>query len=160
MCRRRTHLYKCKHSSALLVCQQCALVTRRDSTWRGVQWWHGLACSRRKERKRCPHRANRSHGTLWRAAVSLGALAARTTVTKSKDNFGVGSISYQNTYITNFEVIHTTTDYGRQERKKPSLHGRKFTPTPKFLGTAEAYFVCHIGPNFQISLIYAFIGCP
>ena len=35
----------------------------------------------------------------------------------------------------------------------------KFTPTPKFLGTAEAYFVCHIGPNFQISLIYVFIGC-
>ena len=25
----------------------------------------------------------------------------------------------------------------------------KFTPTPKFLGTAEAYFVCHIGPSFQ-----------
>ena len=36
----------------------------------------------------------------------------------------------------------------------------KSTLTPKFLGTAEAYFVCHIGPNFQISLIYAFIGCP
>ena len=29
----------------------------------------------------------------------------------------------------------------------------------KFLGTAEAYFVCHIGPIFQISLICAFIGC-
>ena len=26
-----------------------------------------------------------------------------------------------------------------------------------FLGTAEAYFVCHIGPNFQISLTFAFI---
>ena len=25
---------------------------------------------------------------------------------------------------------------------------------------AEAYFVCHIGRTFQISLIYAFIGCP
>jgi hypothetical protein len=25
---------------------------------------------------------------------------------------------------------------------------------------AKAYFVCHIGPNLQISLIYAFIGCP
>ena len=35
------------------------------------------------------------------------------------------------------------TDYGRPERKKPSLHGRKFTPTPKSLGTAKAYFVCH-----------------
>jgi hypothetical protein len=44
-----------------------------------------------------------------------------------------------------------STDYGRPERKKPSLHGRKFNPNPKFLGTAEAYFVCHIGPIFQIS---------
>ena len=39
-------------------------------------------------------------------------------------------------------------------------HGRKFNPDPKFLGTAEGYFVCHIGPKFQISLMYAFIGCP
>ena len=53
-----------------------------------------------------------------------------------------------------------TTDYGRPERKQPSLHGRKFTPTPKFLGTAVEYFVCHTGPIFQISLIYVFIGCP
>ena len=45
-------------------------------------------------------------------------------------------------------------------RKSPSLHGRKSNPNPKFLGTAEAYFVCHISPNFQISLNYAFIGCP
>ena len=52
-----------------------------------------------------------------------------------------------------------TTDYGHPERKQPSLHGRKFNPNPKFLGMAAAYFVCHIGPFFQISLIYAFIGC-
>ena len=52
------------------------------------------------------------------------------------------------------------TDYGRPERKQPSLHGRKFNHNPKFLVTAEAYFVCHICPIFQISLIYAFIGCP
>ena len=60
--------------------------------------------------------------------------------------------------------VHCTmirfTDYGRPESKQPSLHGRKFTPTPKFLGTAKAYFVCYISPIFQISLIYAFIGCP
>jgi hypothetical protein len=37
---------------------------------------------------------------------------------------------------------------------------RKLTPTPKFLGAAEAYFVCHSGPIFQISLIYAFIRFP
>ena len=42
------------------------------------------------------------------------------------------------------------SDYGRLVRKSPSLHGRKST---KFLCTAKAYFVCHIGPNFQISLI-------
>ena len=52
------------------------------------------------------------------------------------------------------------TDYGLPERKLSLLHGRKFNPNPKFLGTAEAYFVCHIGPIFQISLIYVFIGCP
>ena len=52
------------------------------------------------------------------------------------------------------------TDYGRPERKQPSLHGRKFNPNPKFLSMAAACFVCHIGPIFQISLIYAFIGCP
>ena len=40
------------------------------------------------------------------------------------------------------------------------MHGRKFHPNPKFLGTVKAYFVCHIGLIFQISLIYAFIGCP
>ena len=55
--------------------------------------------------------------------------------------------------------ICSTTDYGRPERKQPSLHGRKINPNPKYLGTAKAYFVCHIGPNFQISLIYAFTGC-
>ena len=38
--------------------------------------------------------------------------------------------------------------------------GLKSTPSPKFLGTAEAYFVYNIDQNFQISLIYAFIGCP
>ena len=37
-----------------------------------------------------------------------------------------------------------------------------FTTKPKikFIGIDEAYFVCHIGPKFQMSLIYAFIGCP
>ena len=38
--------------------------------------------------------------------------------------------------------------------------GRKSNPNPKFLGTAKASFVFHICPNFQISLIYAFIGSP
>ena len=57
-------------------------------------------------------------------------------------------------------ILCKTTDYGRPVRKLPSLHSQKSNPNPKFLGTAEAYFVCHIGPNFQIYLIYAFIGCP
>ena len=51
-------------------------------------------------------------------------------------------------------------DYGGPERKLSSLQGRKFNPNPKFLGMTAAYFLCHIGPNFQITLIYAFIGCP
>ena len=57
-------------------------------------------------------------------------------------------------------LMYKYTDYGRLVKKSPSLHGRKSTPTPKILGTAEAYFVWHIGPNFQIFLIYALIGCP
>ena len=44
------------------------------------------------------------------------------------------------------------TDYGRPERKQHSLHGRKFNRSPKFLGTAEVQFVCHIGPNMQYYL--------
>ena len=54
--------------------------------------------------------------------------------------------------------MHLHTDYGCPQRKQPSLHGRKFNS--KFLGTVEAYFVCHINPIFQIYLIQAFIGCP
>ena len=57
-------------------------------------------------------------------------------------------------------ALGASTDYGHPVRKSLSLHGRKSNPNPKFIGTAEAYLVCHIGPKFQISLIYAFIGCP
>ena len=37
--------------------------------------------------------------------------------------------------------MSNSTDYGRPVRKSPSLQGQKSTPTPKFLGMAEAYFV-------------------
>ena len=43
-------------------------------------------------------------------------------------------------------LLNESTEYDRPVRKSPSLHGRK--STHKFLGTAEAYFVCHIGPSF------------
>ena len=52
------------------------------------------------------------------------------------------------------KVLHTVfisdwgRNYGHLVRKSPSLHGWKSNPSPKFLNTAEAYFVCHIGPNF------------
>jgi hypothetical protein len=58
------------------------------------------------------------------------------------------------------QLYGDTMDYRHPERKKPSLHGRNLNPNPKFLGMAAAYFDCHIGPIFQISLIYALIGCP
>ena len=61
-------------------------------------------------------------------------------------------------FLVNLYIF--STDYGRPVRKLPLLHSRKSNPNPKFIGTAEAYFVCHIGPKFQVSLIYAFIGCP
>ena len=57
-------------------------------------------------------------------------------------------------------IMPEATDYGRPVRKLPSLHGQKSNPNPKFLDTAKANFVCPIGPNFQISLIHAFTGCP
>ena len=56
-------------------------------------------------------------------------------------------------------LMRRYTDYGRSVRKSPSLHGRKSNPNPNFIDTDEAYFICHIGPKFQVSLIYAFIGC-
>ena len=40
-------------------------------------------------------------------------------------------------------------DYGRPVRKSPSLHTQKSNPNPKFIGTAEAYVVCHIGPKIS-----------
>ena len=36
---------------------------------------------------------------------------------------------------------------------------KKSIPTPKFLGTAEAYFVCHISPVIQISLVFVRSPC-
>ena len=51
-------------------------------------------------------------------------------------------------------------DYGRPVKKSTSLHSLKSNPNPTYLVTAKAYFVCHISPNFHISLIFAFIGSP
>ena len=43
------------------------------------------------------------------------------------------------------------TDYGRPERKQPSLHGRKFNPNPKFLGKVqiilEQRYVVFLSPS-------------
>ena len=36
---------------------------------------------------------------------------------------------------------------------RPKIHSHS-----QIFRYTEAYFVCHIGPNFQISLIYAFIA--
>ena len=58
------------------------------------------------------------------------------------------------------EPIKVNTDYRRPVRKSSSMHGRKSNSNPKFIGMAEAYFVCQIGPKFQVSWIYTFIGCP
>ena len=56
--------------------------------------------------------------------------------------------------------IHITFMHGLRTPREEIA----FTAQPKiqsqFLGVVEAYFVCHIGPIFQISLLYAFIGCP
>ena len=56
---------------------------------------------------------------------------------------GASSIFSGRTYMSVY------TDYGRPEEIAFTALGFN----PKFLGTAEAYFVCHIGPIFRISLI-------
>ena len=71
------------------------------------------------------------------------------------------SVKYGQSIIrSNVCQIISVMDYERPVRKSPSLYGQKSYPDSKFLGTAEAYFFCHISSDFQISLIYAFIGCP
>ena len=47
-----------------------------------------------------------------------------------------------------------------QPRTTDAQRANSLYCTAKFLGTAAAYFVCHIGPIFQISLNYAFNGSP
>ena len=69
-------------------------------------------------------------------------------------------VEFSKKLVTRELFFIQSTDYGHPVRLSASLHGWKSNPNPKFLGIAEAYFVCHIGPKFQISLIYAFIGCP
>ena len=46
-------------------------------------------------------------------------------------------------------VLVYTMDYGHSVRKSPSLNGWKSTRTPKFLGTAEACFVCQSDQIFR-----------
>ena len=43
-------------------------------------------------------------------------------------------------------------DYGRPVRRFSSLHGQKSSPTHKFFGTVEAYFVCHMVHIFSFDL--------
>ena len=50
-------------------------------------------------------------------------------------------------------IPHSFTSRTTDAERGNSLHrcmAENSLPLPKFLGTAEAYFVCHIGPFFQI----------
>ena len=63
------------------------------------------------------------------------------------------------TLIMNAYSETWTTDTQRGN----SLHctaEKALAQTPNFSSMAEAYFGCHIGPIFQISLIYTFTGFP
>ena len=84
--------------------------------------------------------------------INVSAIRKNQIVSDEIDTFNFVQI------VSNFRMAYCT-DYGRPVRISSSLHGRKSTSTPKFLGTAEACFVCQIGQNYKISLIYAFIGC-
>ena len=68
----------------------------------------------------------------------------------------ISEISFKARFFNVF--IGKTTNYGRPERKKPTLHSRKFTPTPKFLGTAEAYFVATSAQLFRYLWFMASLG--
>ena len=71
---------------------------------------------------------------------------------------GLGSW-VQNESLGRKQTVLLSTDWTpRQEMaftEQPKIHSHS-----QILGTTKAYFVCHIGTVFQISLIYAFIGCP
>ena len=63
--------------------------------------------------------------------------------------------------ILTVNQLTPATDYGHTVRKLPSLHGRKSNPNPKFLGTAEAYFVCRpkISDFFHLCLHWVSVVC-
>ena len=96
--------------------------------------------------------------TLWNSfnVVRL----ARVSNSAGTETDGPGSNLYHRTvsYEGGCGWWVLTTDYGRPVRKLPSLHGRKSNPNPNFIGKAEAYFVCRIGQNIQISLFIPSLG--
>ena len=66
--------------------------------------------------------------------------------------FNCVSCSIRDTSLRDFSILWLSvkhTDYGRPVRKSPSLHGQKSTPTPKFLGTTEAFFCLPHQPKFS-----------
>ena len=70
-------------------------------------------------------------------------------------------------YVCNSTCLHCNVRaHGRLHGLRRPREELAFTTQPKIqsqsqlLGTAEAYFVCLIGPIFQVFLIYAFIECP
>ena len=84
---------------------------------------------------------------------------------KSHADLNVKTFSKSDIFLICTKIVEKCFKWLHYELRTPGEE-IAFTAWPKInshsqiLGTAEAYFVCHIGPNFQISLTYAFIWCP
>ena len=55
---------------------------------------------------------------------------------------------WEKIFYTYFRPRTTDAQWGNHLN---CMHGRKSNPNPKFIGTTEAYFVCHTGPKLQVS---------
>ena len=76
---------------------------------------------------------------------------------------GLGRYRCMSRILRAFKAENKFTRHSGQISVEKFYEFKIGTPTPKFLGTAEAYFVCHIGPIFQISQISDLClhhGCP
>ena len=76
-----------------------------------------------------------------REICTAGARSSALLIKRGKTNRWKlnGKTEKQFLYLLMMIINIRSTDYGRPVRKSPSLHGRKPTPTPKFLGTARIF---------------------
>ena len=98
-------------------------------------------------------------GICSHRSCSMGSFRSPATLQWSENSpgrhYATAKIARARTTAYAVWQFQTAAHYIKEQIHFGSHHGLR-TPW----STAEAYFVCHIGPKFQISFIYAFIGCP